>query len=493
MKFEFNSNNIGEIQVYFSYTENEKYLLSSPLQAFDSLNDGKISASLSASGFTGAASAVQVFHAPAKNINSLLVVGLGKLSEINNDTLERAAAIAIKNTISLGPKSIEFKLKGSEIDSDKNASALAFGAGMASYRFDKYKTKIKPQNTIKLETILIDADDNGLFIGLEQRLNGVSFARDLMNEPPNVLNPPEFSKRLVELQKLGVKVTVLGEKDMHDLGMFSFLGVGQGSEFPSQLVVMEYNNGGKEKPLALVGKGLCFDSGGISLKPAGGMEDMKGDMGGAAAVSGAMLAIAGRKAKANVVGLVGLSENMNDGNAQRPGDIVKSMSGQTIEVLNTDAEGRLVLCDVLTYAQRKFNPEYIIDLATLTGAIIISLGSEFAGLFSNSDDISEKITNSAKSVGEPVWRFPLSPAYDKLLDSNIADIKNVQRSGPGAGAGSITAAQFLQRFIEGETKWAHLDIAGTAWKTTDDPREPSWGTGYGVRLLDQLVADYFEL
>lgn len=365
---------------------------------------------------------------------------------------------------------------------------------LASYCFDSYRTKLKPEQKPSLAHLIIDiAEGAAAFEAYKAVADGVTFARNLVNEPANILHPPEFAKRLQGLTQLGVEVEILGEEAMAKLGMHSLLGVGLGSAKESQLVVMKWNGGGDEAPLALVGKGVCFDTGGISMKPSGGMEDMKGDMGGAAAVSGAMHAIAARKAKANVVGVVGLVENMPDGLAQRPGDIVTSMSGQTIEVLNTDAEGRLVLCDAMTYVQEKHKPTAMIDLATLTGAIIISLGHEYAGLFSNSDELSSKIEAAGIASEEPVWRFPQSPAYDKLMDSPIADMKNVQRSGGGAGAGSITAAQFLGRFVQDGVQWAHIDIAGTAWKPgNDDPREPSWGTGYGVRLLNRLVADAFE-
>jgi leucyl aminopeptidase len=294
----------------------------------------------------------------------------------------------------------------------------------------------------------------------------------------------------VNLAELGVEISVLDDKDMAALGMGALLGVAQGSRRPARLLVMKWDGtgGSQERPVALVGKGVTFDTGGISIKPAAGMEDMKWDMGGAGAVAGAMKALAGRKAKAYVVGVCGLVENMPDGNAQRPGDIVTSMSGQTIEVLNTDAEGRLVLCDALHWVQEKYNPEYVVDLATLTGAIIVSLGSEYAGLFSNSDELADKLTAAGKASGDPLWRFPLSKAYDKMIDSPIADMKNIG----GKGAGSITAAQFLGRFIKDGVKWAHLDIAGTVWADKAGPVWDKGATGFGVRLLDRFVADNFE-
>ncbi|MFZ4687309.1 MAG: leucyl aminopeptidase, partial [Hyphomonadaceae bacterium] len=312
------------------------------------------------------------------------------------------------------------------------------------------------------------------------------------SEPPNVLHPESYADRIQELTELGLEIEVLDVAAMTKLGMGSLLGVGQGSVRGSRLVVLKWM-GAKDKksaPVAFVGKGVTFDTGGISLKPGPGMQDMKGDMGGSAAVVGAMISIAKRKAKANVVGLVGLVENMPDGNAQRPGDIVRAAAGKTIEIQNTDAEGRLVLCDVLWYAQKKFHPKAMIDLATLTGAIIISLGNEHAGLFSNDDDLASKLTAAGKVEGEPVWRLPLGAGYDKQIDSEVADMRNIGNAG---NAGSITAAQFLQRFVDEGRAWAHLDIAGTAWKPgNDNPLEPTWATGWGVRILDRLIADNYE-
>ena len=290
------------------------------------------------------------------------------------------------------------------------------------------------------------------------------------------------------LTKLGVKVEVFGEKQLEKLGMRALLGVGQGSRRESQVAVMQWNGAGRgRQPIAFLGKGVTFDTGGISIKPAAGMGDMKWDMGGAGAVAGLMMALAGRKAKANVVGLIGLVENMPDGNAQRPGDIVTSMSGKTIEILNTDAEGRLVLADVLWYCQQRFKPAFMVDLATLTGAIIVSLGHEYAGLFANDDALAKNLIAAGEATGEKVWRMPLAGAYDKMIDSDIADVKNIG----GRDAGSITAAQFLQRFTNG-VPWAHLDIAGMAWSSKDSDTVPKGGTGYGVRLLDRLVRDYYE-
>ena len=319
---------------------------------------------------------------------------------------------------------------------------------------------------------------------------GIYLARDLVNEPANVLYPDEFAKRAMALSKLGVKVEVLGIKEMQKLGMNALLGVGQGSAHESRLVVLTYNGARNKKtpPLAFVGKGVCFDSGGLSLKQPVPMMGMKGDMGGAAAVVGLIHALATRKARVNVVGVAGLVENMPDGNAQRPNDIVKSMSGQTIEVLNTDAEGRLVLADAIWYAHSRFKPKFVVNLATLTGAIMIALGTEHAGMFTNSDELAKRITQAGMEEGEPVWRMPLGEAYDKAIKSKIADMKNIG----GPYGGSITAAQFLQRFVNG-VPWAHLDIAGVAWQDGEHkPLAPSWGTGWGVRVLNRLVADHYE-
>ena len=314
-------------------------------------------------------------------------------------------------------------------------------------------------------------------------------ARNLVNEPPNVLFPVEFADRVRSLEKLGVEVETLDEKAMGKLGMNALLAVGRGSARESRLVTMRWNGARSKrtKPIAVVGKGVCFNSGGISIKPSAGMEDMKGDMGGAACVVGLLHALAARKAKVNVVGVVGLVENMPDGDAIRPGDIITSMSGQTIEIVNTDAEGRLVLADALWYVQETYSPRAIIDLATLTGAIMVALGHEMAGLFANNDELAQQLAAAGEASGEKVWRMPLGAAYDKLIDSKFADVKNTG----GRSGGSITAAQFLQRFVK-ETPWAHLDVAGTAMGSPPSDINQSWGSGWGVRLLNRLMADSYE-
>jgi leucyl aminopeptidase len=375
------------------------------------------------------------------------------------------------------------------------AAEFALGLRLRAYRFDKYKSKkdnaeeaddVAPAMTIET------AESAAARAALAPRhalAEGVELARTLVNEPPNVLFPESFAARALELKALGVEVEALDEKAMAKLGMNALLAVGQGSERDSRLVVMRWRGapGRKTKPVVFVGKGVCFDSGGISIKPAAGMEDMKGDMGGAACVVGLMRALAGRKAKVDAVGVIGLVENVLGPAAYRPSDILKSMSGQTIEVINTDAEGRLVLADALTYAREKFKPRFMIDLATLTGAILVALGQEHAGLFSNDDELAARLSAAGAATGETVWRMPMGSVYDKMIDSKFADMKNTG----GRNGGAITAAQFLKRFV-GDTPWVHLDIAGTAMSSPASDINQSWGSGWGVRLLDRLVADHYE-
>ena len=365
------------------------------------------------------------------------------------------------------------------------------GLKLKSYEFNIYKSK-KDKKVISINVI---GNKNKITIQNELRFKaiekGTFFARDLVSEPPNVLNPKEYTNRLLKLRKLGIKVTIYNEYQMKKLGMHSLLGVGRGSINESFLVTLEWNGNKKDKkaPLSFVGKGVCFDTGGISLKPAKFMEEMKYDMAGSAVVSGLIQTLAIRKAKVNAVGVVGLVENMPGGNAQRPGDIVKAFNGKTIEVLNTDAEGRLVLADALSFTEKKFKPRFMIDLATLTGAIIMALGEEYAGLFSNDDNLSNKLFKVGEKVKEKVWRLPLHDNYDKLINSPIADVQNINYSG---GAGSITAAQFLQRFVTSKTPWAHLDIAGMAFSKKAANLNPGGATGFGVRLLNQLIEEHYE-
>jgi leucyl aminopeptidase len=377
--------------------------------------------------------------------------------------------------------------------SASEAVSVILGAQLRAWRYDAYRTKLRDDQKVSLSQLVVTGAPAGtedLWAVESAVALGVAFTRELVTEPANVIYPESFVARCRDRFKdSGAEIIVLDEKAMAELGMGALLGVSQGSVRPPRLLAIRWH-GGKagEKPVALVGKGVTFDTGGISIKPAAGMEDMKWDMGGAGAVAGAMLSIVTRKAKANVVGICGLVENMPDGNAQRPGDVVTSMSGQTVEVINTDAEGRLVLCDALTWAQSRFQPSKIVDLATLTGAIIVSLAHEYAGLFSNDDDLAGALTAAGNATGDKLWRFPLGAAYDKMIDSPIADMKNVG----GRFGGSITAAQFLQRYIDKGTPWAHLDIAGTVWT---DKAGHSWdkgATGFGVRLLDRFVRDNFE-
>ena len=364
------------------------------------------------------------------------------------------------------------------------------GAELKSYEFNVYKTK---KNIKNITLNILEANN---FINknykkkLDSILNGVNLTKDLVSEPGNVLHPDEYAKRILKLKKIGLKINIYDEKKLKKLGMNALLGVGQGSIRGSYLVTIEWNgNKSKSKPLAFIGKGVCFDTGGYSLKPARFMEDMTYDMAGSAAVVGLMKTLALRKAKINAVGVVGLVENMVSGNAQRPGDIVKSYSGKTIEVLNTDAEGRLVLADALTFTEKKFKPKFMVDLATLTGAIIVSLGSEYAGLFSNDDKLSEQLIDAGERVDEKLWRMPLHKNFDKLINSKNADMQNINYVG---GAGSTTAAQFLQRFVINKTPWAHLDIAGMAFSKYAGALNSGGATGYGVRLLNKFIEENYE-
>ncbi|MCP8940268.1 leucyl aminopeptidase [Alsobacter sp. SYSU M60028] len=448
-----------------------------------------------AENFKGKALSGLTLLAPAGlQADRLVVVGLGTAkdrAETNFVTLGGAVMGRV------GPsKAVTVLLDGpTDWAAGAEASAeFALGLSLRAYQFDKYKTRKSDQDAPSgaVAVTIGCADPAGARKAMKTRAGvaeGVTLARNLVNEPPNVLYPAEFAKRAEQLQKLGVEVEVLDARKLEKIGMRALLGVGQGSERESKVVIMRWNGArsSKAKPVAFVGKGVCFDTGGISIKPAGGMEDMKGDMAGAACVVGLMHALASRKAKANVIGAIGLVENMPDGAAQRPGDIVTSLSGQTIEIINTDAEGRLVLADVLWYVQDRFKPAFMIDLATLTGAIIVALGQENAGLFSNDDELAERLLAAGKATGEGVWRMPLAPAYDKIIDSKFADVKN---SG-GRHGGSITAAQFLKRFVN-DTPWAHLDIAGTAMGSPASEVNRSWGSGWGVRLLNRLVADHYE-
>ena len=374
------------------------------------------------------------------------------------------------------------------------SSQFIFGFNLKSYKFNKYKTINRESIDKNINFSVITSHKDNIqkkYKYYDAIKEGVFLTRDLVSEPPNILTPKVYTHEIKKLSKLGLKIKIYNEKEMKKLGLNALLGVGQGSINESFLVTLEWNGEKKsgKKPLAFVGKGVCFDTGGISLKPARFMEEMKYDMAGSAVVVGLLKSLALRKAKINAVGVVGLVENMPGGNAQRPGDIVKSFSGKTIEILNTDAEGRLVLADALSFTEKKYKPKIMIDLATLTGAIIVSLGEEYAGLFSNDDDLSEKIFKASKNVNEKTWRLPLDKNYDKLMNSTIADVQNINYSG---GAGSITAAQFLQRFVLNKTPWAHLDIAGMAFSKKAANLNPGGATGFGVRLLNNLIKEYYE-
>ena len=453
---------------------------------------GLLEAAMKASQFTGKAHQSLTVFAPSGRI---MLYGLGKADDIDALWCEKAGGSIAAALASSGETEVSIAFEDHDGSGDgiaARAAHLGFGALLRGYRFDKYRTTLKPEDkpTLAKVTVLVDghAKARKHFADLEAVAVGIFLTRDLVSEPPNVLYPESYAKRLQGLKDDGTKVEVLGEKEMTKLGMGALLGVGQGSRRESKIVVMQWNGGKKgEKPIAFVGKGVTFDTGGISLKQASGMEDMKWDMGGSAVVAGLMKALAGRKAKVNAIGIVGLVENMPDGNAQRPGDVVTSMSGQTIEIINTDAEGRLVLADVLWYVKKRFEPKFMIDLATLTGAMIVALGQVNCGYFANDDALSAQMAEAGKAVGEGVWRMPLGEEYNKMMDSDIADMKN-------AGArfgGSITAACFLERFVDA-CPWSHMDIAGMAWSSKDAPTVPKGGTGWGVRTLNHLVKANFE-
>ncbi len=458
-------------------------VLSPSAHAVDAAVDGALSRAMEAERFKG------------KSEESLTLLAVGPYSRVVLIGLGNAEGLTTLSWQSFGGLAWLAVSKGHDkhatVMTDgtpEEAAQVAFGAALRSYRFDRYRTTVKKEDKPRLERLNI-ATSNPLVAKaahapLLALAEGVVTTRNLVSEPANVLGPADVAHEAKKLEALGVKVTVLGEKELKKQGFDMLLAVGHGSARDSYVVVLEWLGGGaKEAPIAIVGKGVTFDSGGISIKGAAGMEDMKWDMAGSAVVIGLLHSLATRKAPVNVVGFLGLVENMPSGTAQRPGDVVTSLSGQTVEVINTDAEGRLVLGDVLTYAQRTYAPRAIVDLATLTGAIIIALGTEHAGLFSNDDALAEAITRAGHNSGEKVWRLPLDPAYDKQLKSDIADMKNVG----GREAGSITAAQFLKRFIENDTPWVHLDIAGVTWAAKDAPTVPKGGTAFGVRLLDQWI------
>ena len=456
--------------------------------------DAAITEGASAARFKGNAGQLfEGFVSEEGNLVRMALAGAGATDAKDRGlNLEKAGATLAAKYVASGETDLVLDLGGAELSST-DAAGVLLGLRLRSWRYDEYRTKLSSEKRATLEKVhVINAPEGteDAWSTASAIAEGVEFTKKLVTLPPNVLYPESFVAMCREaFEGTGAEITVLDEAAMEKLGMGALLGVGQGSHRESRLLAISWNGGKEgEKPTAFVGKGVTFDTGGISLKPGPGMEDMKWDMGGAGAVAGGMLALVKRKAKANVVAVMGLVENMPDGNAIRPGDILTTMSGQTVEVLNTDAEGRLVLCDALNWVQEEHTPARIVDFATLTGAMIIALGHEHAGVFANDDDLADQLLNAGKATGDKLWRLPLGPAYDKLIDSPIADIKNV---GPRP-AGSITAAQFLGRFIKEKTPWAHCDIAGTVW--SDKPGH-SWekgATGYGVRLIDRLVADNFE-
>ena len=471
-----------------------------PTAAFttvDEASGGAVARAMKAAAFKGKAGKALDIVSPGELPNPyVILVGAGAKKEFDALAAQNLGGVGAGRALATREKSAVFALDGfsaAKLSGGALAARIAHGARLKCYRFDKYRTKEEKDAKPTLAKIVAntpDKDAKSEYGALGKLGEGVFLTRDLVSEPANILYPNEFAKRCKKLTALGVKVTVLGEAEMKKLGMGSLLGVGQGSVRESKLVAMEWAGGKKgDAPVAFVGKGVTFDTGGISLKPAPGMEDMKWDMGGAGAVTGAMAAIAGRKAKANVVGIVGLVENMPDGNAQRPGDVVKSMSGQTIEVLNTDAEGRLVLADALWWAQENYGAKTVIDLATLTGAIIVSLAHEFGGMFTNDDKLAKQLDAAGAATGDKLWRMPLTKTHYEMIKSDIADMQNIG----GKGAGSSTAAAFLGRFIQDDVSWAHLDIAGMAWNTKDKPTCPKGGSGYGVALLDEYVRANHEV
>lgn len=469
-------------------------------QAVDAATGGTLSQAMQAQKFSSKAGETLTVLAPGAAYDRVILVSAGKPEKIDDLALQAAGGHAYAALARTKAKEATLAVDAVHAKKSKSnghpAALVASGALLRAYRFDKYRTKLKAEDKPQLATLTLHAKDAATakkaFAPLEAVAKSVAFTRDLVSEPPNVLHPESYADACKALKELGVKVTVLDYAAIKKHKMGALIGVAQGSIREPRVVALEWLGDPKAKdkaPLALLGKGVTFDTGGISIKPSGGMEEMKWDMAGSAAVVGTIMALALRKAKANVVGVIGLVENMPDGNAQRPGDIVTSMSGQTIEVLNTDAEGRLVLCDVITYAQRTYQPKAMIDLATLTGAVIVALGHDHAAVLSNNQKLADTLLAAGKASGEKLWQLPVGEAYDRDIDSPVADMKNI---GSAREAGTIVGAVFLQRFVENGTPWAHLDIAGTAWAYKDQPTCPKGASAYGVRLLNQFVADNYE-
>ena len=467
--------------------------------ALDKKTSGVVTRAMSTSRFKGRKEeTLEILAVKGIPVARVLLLGLGKLEQLDALRLQNlgGALVAALNRVGESVAHLQIEtITGAPLAAPDMAAHIAYGARLRAYRFDKYRTREKEEQkpTLKALNILVTdvAAARKSFAPLDRVADAICAARDVISEPPNVIYPESLAERCKRLSAFGLKVEVLDEKQMAKLGMGALLGVAQGSAKPPRMVVMRWDGAPRAKdkrPIAFCGKGVTFDTGGISLKPAAGMEDMKWDMAGAGAVIGLMQALASRRAKVNAVGVVGLVENMPDGNAQRPSDIVRSMSGRTIEVLNTDAEGRLVLADVCWYTQDRFKPKAMIDLATLTGAIIVALGHEYAGLFTNNDDLSGRLVAAGTATGEQLWRFPLGEPYDRDIDSDAADVKNI---GSNRAAGSIIGAQFIHRFVN-DVPWAHLDIAGVAWGKKDTAITPKGATAFGVRLLDRLVSEHYE-
>lgn len=458
------------------------------IQTVDGVTGGAVSRALAAAEFKGKAGSSCMILAPGGSLARVLAVGIGKRADLTDKLAEEAGG----NAIGALARSESVAIAAEEF-TPAHAASLALGATLRAYRFDRYRTTEKPEDKPLLAKLAIHSSDpaaaTAAWSPREAVANGVLLARDLVSEPPNVLFPEEMARRCSEMTHLGLKVDVLGLEELTSLGFGALLGVSQGSAREPRVVVMHWNGAGgvDGAPIAFVGKGVTFDTGGISIKPAAGMEDMKFDMAGAAAVIGAMAALAGRHARVDAIGIVGLVENMPSGTAQRPGDVVKTYSGQTVEIINTDAEGRLVLADVLWYCQEKFAPRFMIDLATLTGAMIVSLGHEYGGMYCSDEELAKNLLATSETTGEKLWRMPLHDAYDRMIKSDIADMKNTG----GRPGGANSAAHFIQRFTN-KKPWAHLDIAGTAWSRADTATVPKGATAYGVRLLDRLVAEHYE-
>jgi leucyl aminopeptidase len=473
-------------------------VLATGARRLDEAGSGQLARALEAVRFDGEAATLAEILAPAgTGATRVLVLGVGEPSKVSETSLERVGGAIAARLLTSGEKRVTIDASGLDdlaVPAATAAAHIAHGLELRAWSFTRYRTKLPPKQKPSLdEVVIVNAPEGAAqaYERMKEVAGGVFLTRELVTEPANIIYPETFAQRAQSLSELGVKVEVLGEEALRELGMGALLGVAQGSARPPAVLVMHWDGTGGDgsKPVLLVGKGVTFDTGGISIKPAAGMEDMKWDMGGAAAVVGALHALAARKARANVVGICGLVENMPSGTAQRPGDVVTTMSGQTVEVINTDAEGRLVLCDVMWYGQERFEPSAMVDLATLTGAIIMSLGSEYAGLFSNDDGLAAQLVAAGEATGDKLWRMPLGEAYDKQIESPIADMKNIG----GREAGSVTAAQFLQRFVKPGVAWAHLDIAGTVWASKAGSLWDKGATGYGVRLLDRWVAENYEL